>query len=242
MLRGIYAASTGMIAQSKKIDVTGNNVANADTPGFKKDEITFKEYNNQLITNMTSGSNVGSISFGVSINKVNTDVSQSGLEQTNENTDIAITSDAYFAVANKSGNTEYTRDGSFTIDEQGYLSLSSGQRLLGANGPILVNSDSFKVADDGTITQNGKLLDKIQLYKSPSPQNIVKQADGLFAIVGAAATAGTMKQGYIEDSNVDLTNAMTELMAATRSYQSCQQSFKTIDETSQQMNQIASLK
>jgi flagellar basal-body rod protein FlgF len=241
MLRGLYAAATGMIAQSKKIDVLGNNVANANTSGFKKDEVSFKAYNDQLITNISNGNMVGSASFGVWNDEVNTDISQGALEQTNLSTDIAITSDGFFAAAGNTG-IEYTRNGSFAIDAQGYLSLSTGQRLMGQNGPILVNGNNFQVANDGTVSQNGKVLDKIQLYKSPSPQNITKQADGLFAIVGATATNGTMKQGYLEDSNVDITSEMTQLMAATRSYQSCQQSFKSINETSQQLNQIASLK
>jgi flagellar basal-body rod protein FlgF len=167
--------------------------------------------------------------------------------QTNLSTDIARTSDDYFAVAGNTGNTgtqsiEYTKDGNFTVDSQGYLSLSTGQRLMGQNGPILVNGNNFQVASDGSVSQKVSVIDKIQLYKAPAAQNISKQADGLFAIVGATAATGTMKQGYLEASNVDITTEMTQLMAASRSYQSCQQSFNTIDETAQQLNQIASLR
>jgi flagellar basal-body rod protein FlgF len=243
MFRGVYAAGAGMIAQSKKIDVLGNNVANANTSGFKKDEVSFKTYNDQLLINPNNGTNIGAASSGVLNDGVNTDISGGGFNQTNLNTDIAITSDAFFAVSGSAaGGTEYTQNGNFTIDTQGYLSLTTGQRLMGQKGPILVGGDNFQVANDGTISQNGKVLDKIQLYQAPSAQNIIKQSDGLFTIVGATATAGTMKQGYLEDSNVDITGAMTQLMAATRSYQSCQESFKTMDDTTSQLNQIASLK
>jgi flagellar basal-body rod protein FlgF len=76
MLRGIFAASTGMIAQSEKIDILGNNVANANTSGFKKDDVSFKEFNDQYITNINNGNYVGSDSFGVMDNKVSTEVRQ----------------------------------------------------------------------------------------------------------------------------------------------------------------------
>jgi flagellar basal-body rod protein FlgF len=241
MLRGIYAAATGMVAQTKKIDGLGNNVANANTPGFKRDEVSFKAYNDQSLTDISNGKKIGNASFGVWDDEVNTDVSQGALEQTNLKTDVAITSDGYFSVASTKG-TEYTRNGNFNVDAQGYLSLTTGQRLIGQNGAIHVGGDNFQVATDGTILQNGNAVDKIQLYSSPAPQNISKQADGLFAIVGATTITGTLKQGYIENSNVDVTSEMTQLMSASRSFQSCQQSFKTMDQTTQQLNQIASLR
>lgn len=242
MVRGAYASASGMITKYKQIDVTGNNISNINTAGFKKDSLSAIPFGTQLLYNTADGQNVGTVAEGTVPGTVTSDLSEGTAEKTGLPTDLAILSDGFFAVQGLNG-VRYTRSGSFTVDAGGYLSLATGQRLLGQNGPVRVGNDDFQVTADGTVMQNGKATDKILLYNSTTPQGAQKQADGFFTLTGAAAAAGKIQQGYLEGSNVNLVEEMTKLMASSRSYQTCQQAFKISDQSVQlAVEQVGSLK
>lgn len=242
MLRGAYASATGMITKYKQIDVTGNNISNMNSTGFKKDSLSAVPFGSQLLQNMDNTQAIGTIVEGVVPGQVTTDISKGPVTKTGLNTDLAIMSDGFFAVQGPAG-VQYTRAGNFTVDTGGFLSLSTGQRLLGQNGPVRVGGDNFQVTADGTVVQNGTAVNRIQLYNTANPQGAQKQVDGLFTLAGAAVIPGQIQQGYLEDSNVSIVEEMTKLMAASRSYQSCQQAFKISDQSEQlAIEQVGSVK
>lgn len=238
MLRGTYAAATGMITQSQIVNVMANNLSNTQTPGYKKDAVSQTSFGNELVFSLKGGSQIGSYSAGTAAGAETTDVTQGPIEQTGISTDFALTKPGYFAVQGN-GGTEYTRNGSFMVDPQGFLSTSAGQRVLGTNGPLHVGTDNFTVSEDGTITSGNQTVGKIAVYDGTA----TKQADGMFALAGAALTNSGVRQGCLESSNEDMVNAMTTMMMASRAYQSCRQAFKIAD-TSEQLtvNQVGSLK
>lgn len=241
MVRGIYASGSGMITQSRKIDVLSNNMANISTPGFKRDNLETRSFDEQLVYSLKSGERLGSISYGEAPGKETTNLTAGNFEQTGRSADLAITSDGLFAVRGANG-TEYTRSCSFEVDAQGYLALPTGQRLLGDNGEIRVGGDNFNVTEDGTVLNGGGVVGKIRLYNAGGAQT-VKNADGLFTLNGAQPVNGTIWQGFIEDSNVGTVDEMTGLMASSRTYQSCQQAFDVSDQAEQMLvNQVAALK
>ena len=239
MLKGIYASSTGMRAQSQKLDVTAANLANAQTAGYKRDSLPVASFGAVLYDTYLGQASGGSAA-GTHGAAVVTDYTPGALTQTGSETDLAITSqNGWFAVQGGAG-VRYTRAGSFQIDAQGYLALADGSRLLGENGAIQVGTGGFGVASDGTVTRaDGTQAGRIALFDgTPS-----KTAEGLFTLAGAQPAQGTVMQGALESSNVSLVDEMAAMMAATRAYQRCQQAFRASDTTAQKlMNEVASLK
>lgn len=242
MVRGIAASGGGMVAQSQKIDVLANNIANIDTPGYKKDNVSVESFQDQLLYNLNTGARVGATVYGAQTVGTAADFSEGDLSETGLSTDFAVLSGGFFAVQGGAG-TEYTRNGSFTVDDGGYLALSTGQRLLGQDGrPLRVGGTDFIVAQDGTVTNAGGTVGKIALYTAAGGAP-TKNADGLFTLQNPVQTAGTLRQGWLEGSNVDVTDQMTGLMSASRAFQSCQQAFEVSNESEQLLvNQVGSLK
>lgn len=243
MLRGILASASGMITQYEKIDVLGNNVSNSQTTGYKADDLHIRSFGDQMLYNIQTGAQVGSVSPGAQSDTVTTNLSQGELVSTGLATDIAIEGNGFFAVQ-AGGGVEYTRDGGMEVDSQGYLALPTGQRILATNGrAIRVGSNNFNVAADGTVSVNGTAAGKIALYAPQAAGGAVKLADGLFRIPGATAVNGTLKQGYKETSNIDVVGQMSALMAASRSFQSCQQAYKVSDSSDElAVEQVGQLK
>ena len=142
MIRGIYAAASGMGVQQARMDVISNNLANLSVPGFKGSSVTAAPFSELLLvaaelpdgTKTPPGWNaVGSLSYGAAVTAVRIDPSGGTLKETNSHMDLAITGDGYFAVnvpsADDPGRVAYTRDGSFNRDAEGYLVTSTGHRV-----------------------------------------------------------------------------------------------------------------
>ncbi|HEX3026326.1 MAG TPA: flagellar hook-basal body protein [Clostridia bacterium] len=242
MIRGIFTSATGMIMQQKKLDVIGNNIANDQTSGFKSDEVSLRSFDQEMIQRMSEDVQVGSMTYGVTSDGIKTDFSNGNYSQTNSATDIAIVGNGYFAVQDGNNGVKYTRDGGFTVDSAGYLALPSGERLLGTNGqPLKVSGDQFSLSSDGVVRNKSGAVGQIAVYQ-PTGQ-IVKRGDGFMQMTGASQIKGTLRQGFLEGSNVDIVTQMSQMMVATRSYQSNQQSFKTADQTLEKLvNQVGSMR
>lgn len=239
MIKGMYSSATGMLSQERRLDVIGNNIANVNTDGYRRDTIALRSFDDELVSRMDEDVAVGRLSTGAAPAAVRADLTPGSLRSTGLSTDLAAEGDGFFAVAGPNG-TEYTRDGNFHMDAQGYLALSGGERLLGADGqPVYVGTDRFSVGTDGTVTVAGARAGQIRLYAS---DGAVRQADGFFALAAPRQADGAIRQGYLENSNVDPAQEITSMMAATRSFQSCQQAFDTADDTLDQLLQAGSLR
>lgn len=229
MLRGIEASGSGMLAQSERISVLSNDIANTETAGFKKEDVAFASFGDQLVYELRTGAQVGGISSGAAVGKTVSSLSAGDYSQTGKTTDLAIDGNGFFAVQDVSGAVKYTRDGHFSVDGQGYLALPTGERLLGTNGLIRVGGTNFSVAADGTVTTAQGTAGTVALYAPSTAAGAVKRTDGFFNLAGASRAAGTLMQGWLEGSNADVVSSMTGLMEAARAYQSCQQAFKSSD-------------
>ena len=144
MLRSLYSGVSGMKAQQTKLDVIGNNIANVSTTAFKSSRVTFKDMLSQTIQNASSpvessagvesgigGTNPEQAGLGVSVAGIDTDMSQGSLQPTERSGDIAIQGNGFFVVSPDGKNMSYTRDGSFTLDKDGYLVTSEGLHVMG---------------------------------------------------------------------------------------------------------------
>jgi flagellar basal-body rod protein FlgF len=211
----------------RQMDVVANNVANANTNGFKADRSLFEQY---LNSGAHEDNFVGSdrrVSY-VQDRGTFRDVGQGPMEETKNPLDLAVDGNAYFAVQS-AGGERYTRDGKFSLNNQGQLVTSNGNLVLGNAGPITFQptDHDINVAPDGTVTvlegsaRVDSIRGKIRMVSFDDPQKLAKQGANLYAQGSAnqqADTKSTVRQGYIEKSNVNAVGEMSRMVEVMRSY------------------------
>ena len=236
MSRGIYTLTSGMLTQQRKIDISSNNIANINTAGYKKEQAVTSNFGNMLINKYkqngiyeeaTPINNVSTIRTVVENNTIH---SQGTLEETGNMTDFAIIGAGFFAI-NNNGQVLYTRNGSFNIDEEGYLVLEGAGRVQGESGDIYLGTDKFNFAEDGSITVDDEVVDKIAVYDFPDYNSLNKFGEGLF-VSGAQPDLldyPVIAHKTIERSNVDVTEEVTGILSSQRALQTAAQALKIYD-------------
>jgi len=251
MVRGHYIAGTGMMLQRRLMENITNNVSNADTTGYKKehlvshsfDEVMIKRLNDPHVIGQTKivGSTwlpgqlpaVGPLSLGTQIDQLYISFMQGGLEGTDRSTDMAIVGDAFFVVSTPEGD-RYTRSGAFYIDEQGYLTDGEGHFLLGENGPINTGGLNFTVSTEGGVFVDNQLVDNILIVSFEDNGALRKQGSNLYFSLEAPEAETkpyTIRQGFLETSNVDIAREMVDMLTVFRTYETNQRMLTMIDET-----------
>jgi flagellar basal-body rod protein FlgG len=219
MDRGLYIAASGMLAEQVRQDQIANDLANASTPGYKADRTTQQSFGALLLTNSVTGGVVGTQTTAVQVTDTVTDFTPKPLTDTGEALDFALNGDGFFAVQTADG-TRYTRNGQFAADAQGRLITASGNPVLGRDGrPVTVGAD-------GKV--DPRRLNVVLL------QNPQKTGDNLVTgTPGAVAGVlpGSVRAGALEGSGADPTQAMVDMIASMRAYESGQKVIQTIDET-----------
>ncbi len=247
MLRSLYTLGNGMVSQYKRVDVIANNVANFNTKAFKKDVVIRKSFNEHFLSQSNPSSNssmrIGGISLGNRIHEVKTIFEQGQLEETKRTTDIAINGEGFFVINTPKGE-RFSRNGFFTVDSDGYLATQEGWRLLGENGDIYVTHSMFKIEDNGEIFIGDEYIDKIKIIVPNNLDNLRKEGFGLYTTIDEQAMdkefAGEIKQGFLEESNVNYVKEITDLLEANRNYESGQRMIKMIDDImAKSVNEIA---
>lgn len=246
MVKGLYAAYTGMVNQQRRMDVITNNFANSATTGFKKEGATSQAFDTVLAYKLKDRSTpgyaqrIGGANLGVKVGENYTDWSQGAFEVTENPYDMALSGKGFFAVefTNKAGekSTKYTRDGSFTLDVNGELVTSDGDFVLDTNGrhiklnPLL----GATVGYDGTISQNGVAVARVQVadfedynYLEHYGENYYQPVEG-YKLTNSSAG---VYSGYLEASNVETVSEMVEMITISRDYESNQKIITTIDST-----------
>lgn len=229
MIRGLYTAGSGMVTQSRRLDIIGDNMANSRTAGFKKDQAVATTFEDRLLEG-----NLGTISLGQTIESVSTSFTQGVVKESGNPNDLAIEGDGFFSVQQADGSVMYTRNGKLTLDPDGYITSSSGGRLMGENGAINTGNKPFKVSADGSVIVDEEVVDKIAIYNPESTENMIKYSAGLFTDTAGTTQksfTGRIRQGAIEASNTDVMEEMIDMMSSQRSYQACSQVVKMIDAT-----------
>lgn len=233
MSNGFYTAAQAMLIQQRRLNTISNNIANVKTNGYKKEETVLSTFEESLQYRIQNNQKtlIGSESRLIGIDEINFRVDIANLEDTNRSLDIALVSEGFFTV--RQNNTIFfTRDGSFNIDSEGYLVTSKGARVQGMKGDIRVMNDSFIVNETGlVINSNGQVIDRLSIQTPNDNSNLVKMENGYFT-----ETSGNMTQtnpwviqSMLENSNVNVTEEMTQLMEVQRNFQSVANALKTID-------------
>ncbi|WQW60928.1 flagellar basal-body rod protein FlgG [Helicobacter pylori] len=260
MLRSLYSATSGMLAQQTHIDTTSNNIANVNTTGFKKSRADFNDLfyqamqyagtNTSNTTLLPDGMEVG---LGVRPSAITKMFSQGSPKETENNLDVAITGKGFFQVQLPDGTTAYTRSGNFKLDEQGNLVTSEGYLLI---PQITLPEDTTQVniGVDGTVSvtqglqTTSNVIGQITLANFVNPAGLHSMGDNLFSITNASGDAivgnpdsqglGKLRQGFLELSNVRLVEEMTDLITAQRAYEANSKSIQTADAMLQTVNSL----
>ena len=247
MSGGIYMAASGALAYEKRLQIISNNLANANTVGYKMDHGQFQSIDPvDLSASLSSPSpelNTSQAqSFWFQFNSY-TDFTHGSLKNTGNDFDLALIGDGFFCVQKPDG-VHYTRKGDFTLNDEGVLVTRNGFPVVGDGGEITVKGSEnphefkkFAVDEDGNVSVDGKQVGSLRIVNFPEPGKLLKMGDTLFKPAEnspPSEEAGDFKvsQGFVELSNVDVVKMMTEMIEVLRGYESYQKVIRTADEAS----------
>ncbi|WP_026691564.1 flagellar hook-basal body protein [Alteribacter aurantiacus] len=263
MLRGLYTTASAMIAQQRRQEMLTDNLANANTPGYKADQGSLRTFPKMLIQATGTdhakryGSNhVGELATGVYMQERTQNFTQGDVQETGNATDLALlqgrvpvdeetgqAATLFFTVESDEGAVRYTRNGNLTVDGEGFLTTSQGNYLLdGAGNRINVGNETFSVNGEGQIfvQPDQDPLAQLNIAVVPDSAQLVKEGNGLLRYDGEQGVVTALgnedadyqiQQGFVERSNVDAAQTMTDMMATLRSFEANQRMLQSYDKS-----------
>lgn len=213
MIHEMSYAVQGAIRQERRFEILANHMANAGTTGFKTQTLSFDK---MLQAHMTL------------------DTTQGPLLATQSPLDVAISGDGFFKIQTDQG-ARYSRNGNFSRNAEGLLVNSEGDAVMGESGPITIEGDDISIGVDGEIEVDGSVTGKLLIVDFEMKEGLEKKGDSLFAYAGPEsdeipAERFEVRQGNLEQSNVETMVEMTRMIETNRFYESFQKLMQTIDE------------
>jgi flagellar basal-body rod protein FlgG len=261
MFRALYTAASGMSAQQMNLDNVANNLANASTAGFRRRRIQFQDlmYQNVISpgaaatqqTTLAAGLQVG---LGTRSAASEVIQSQGDFTQTGNPLDLTIKGAGFFQVRLPSGDLAYTRAGTFHLDSQGNIVTSEGDPLEPAI-TIPPDAQSITIGSDGTVSvvqpgqSQAQQVGSIQLAMFPNPGGLnsiggnlflptTASGDPIVANPGGSEGLGTLEQGFLESSNVNVVEEFVQMILAQRSYEANSRVVRAADDMFQDINSL----
>ncbi len=226
MDQGIYTAAAGAIAMEDRLNIISNNIANLNTTGFKKDQMSFEQYMKQLDTSSLYPGQYRTVPIDVVAVSSSIDLSAGAPVKTGNVLDIAVMGEGFFVVNTDKG-TRYTRAGSFQLSTENTIITPQGYRVQGNGGDITIDPEKSNIVIDSTgkITQDWDELSTLQIVNIP-PEALERQGNNLFSVkegfMPQPVESVSLVQGSIEKANVEPILEMVEMIAASRAYESFQ--------------------
>jgi flagellar basal-body rod protein FlgG len=269
VVKGIYTAASGMRAQQWRLDAVANNLANVDTDGYKREQVSFKANPEMLIRRLDDdgvwrhpfGSAdvmpiIGKLGTGVELNEIFVVQTQGAFKETQSDYDAALEGKGFFTVTTPYGE-RYTRNGSFQLGKEGYLETKEGYPVLGANGPIRIQANNFKIDKDGNIWINAAyadnpetmisrednewgevvLLDTLRLVGFERERYLKKMGSSFYRadefsgdpIELDVDNRPRVHQGFTEAANVEPVTEMVQMIEVNRAYEANQKVIQSHD-------------
>jgi flagellar basal-body rod protein FlgG len=260
--KGVYTALSGAMAQSTKLDTIANNLANVNTPAFKRDQQLFQEYltanekppeGTQIPRDVAAIESFYNMQGGdksyVDTKGTFTDFSQGSLKPTGNNLDVAIDGKGFFEVATP-GGVRLTRAGNFTLDGNGQLVTKEGHPVLSQGAPgadpasrvIRVTGNApIMIGDNGDVSDGTQVIGRISLVQVNNPDSLIKQGSGLYNFKDNIApdmqnvANPSFRQGFLETSNVNIVQEMTDMIQTQRVFESTQKAISAYDSMADKM-------
>lgn len=253
MMRSLWSAASGMIGQQFNIDTISNNLSNVNTTGFKKNRAEFEDLLYQTMrmagtpaTEVTVDPTGIQVGHGTKVSSSQKMFTQGSLKNTGNVSDFAVEGEGFFRILLYDGSYAYTRDGSFKIDQNGQLVTSNGYRVM----PEVVLPDNF-INNSLTVSNTGRITVKVpgqmepvevgqmELYRFTNPAGLKAVGENLFKVTNASGNAvggrpgfegmGTVRQKFLETSNVSVVNEMVDMIVAQRAYELNSKAIQTTD-------------
>jgi len=213
---GFYAACSGLVARMQELDLVAHNLANANTTGYRAENAEFRTVLAGQSPMQLVGS--GGVTQFSTLGDTRIDFTQGNLKQTGNDSDFGIEGSGFFPIQTQNG-LRYTRNGNFRISKTGELVTQSGDAVIGEQGPVHLPSNEFTVSSDGTISAGGALAGKLQIVEFPPGTPFTNLGDSMYDAPKSAAQpakASAVRQGMLEDSNVNSVGAAVELISVQR--------------------------
>lgn len=246
MIRGLYTSGWSMLANTKQMDVVSNNLANVNTNAYKRDNVIYESFPEMMVKRINDSKSthnpsgrVGGMHLGNDVGEVFTYHTKGQLVKTDGSLDMAIadSESAFFTIAVPldDGNfvQRYTRDGAFVLNANGQLVTKEGYFVMGEGGIITLASEDISILDDGTILESGQAINRLLISDFENTDTLRKIGDNLIETTGATQNqqfSGVVKQGYIEQSNVNVINEMVNMITVMRAYEANQKVLQAQDE------------
>jgi flagellar basal-body rod protein FlgG len=260
MIRSLWIAKSGMEGQQFKLDTIANNLANVGTNGFKRGGVVFEDlmYDNLRQSGAASGEQSQlptglQVGLGTRVAASTRNFAQGNLQQTSNNLDLAIKGQGFFQVQMSDGSTAYSRDGSFQLDGNGQMVTSDGH-VLQPGITIPVNAQSVSIAADGKVSVGvsgqaaTQQVGQLQLASFINPAGLEPRGQNLYAETAASGTPnsgapgadglGSLLQGYVEGSNVNVVEELVSMIATQRAYELNSKAIQTTDQMLQRLGQL----
>jgi len=261
MFRALYTAASGMLGQQLNLDNVANNLANASTTGYRGSRLQFQDllYQELVVpgsaatqqTTVASGLQIG---LGTRVAASEVLQTQGDFDNTGNTLDLAIQGQGYFQIKQTNGEIAYTRAGNFHLDQQGNVVTANGDPLDPSvaipNGALTIS-----VGTDGTVTvtlpgqTNAQQVGTIQLATFPNPGGLMSMGQNLYTATtasgdpivgnpGGSDGLGTLQQGFLEESNVNVVNEFIQMIVTQRAYESNSKVVTAADEMLQDVNNM----
>jgi flagellar basal-body rod protein FlgG len=257
---GLRTSATGMVAQQKRVEVIANNLANVNTTGFKRSRAHFEDLLYQMVQGpSTVGETDAQATEGIQIGRgtrlaaVQRIDAQGALEQTERPLDLAIEGEGFFQIALPDGRMGYTRDGSFTVSDQGVI-VTQGGYALEPGIMVPPEATGVTVSRTGVVTvvtgdvNNPTEIGRIELARFANTPGMLALGENLYIETPASGPPtigfpqedgfGRVLQGYLEASNVEVVQEMVDMIAALRAYEVNSKAVKSAEEMSQMTNAL----
>ena len=244
MFKGFYMLTSGMLTQQRKLNTVSNNMANVSTPGFKKDTILTTTFEETLITRTGSTDKSGKTPLNETsmmrvLDEKKINYEQGGFDVTGRPFDVAFVGEGFFEIKTPRGDSVYTRNGSFTLDEEGYLYLQHIGRVIGRDGePILLKTDKIRIEQDGSIFHEaGGMMGKLNVVNFVDYSQLEKTGEGMFLNPNGVnilpVEIPSLRWKMLERSNVSTMDEMVAMISSQRALQSASQILKMYDQLMQ---------
>ncbi|MBU8934561.1 MAG: flagellar hook-basal body protein [candidate division Zixibacteria bacterium] len=231
MIKGIYTSASGMLPNIKRQELTAHNVANAATPGYKKDSLFTRELSRaeqrQKVTRSDWERPLEDVIY--------TDYAAGMFDRTGNPLDLAIDGDGFFSLELEDGSTALTRNGSFSVNKEGMLAAPGGGIVVSEGGAIEIGNGKVSVSHTGEVQVDGVVMGQITPVTVEDVQQLEKIGRGMLLAPEDAELLtvdhAVIRQGYVESSNVDIVGEMVDMIIAYRSYEANSKSVQSQDDS-----------
>jgi len=234
MIRGLYTSALGMITHMQRMDIVTNNMANVNTTAYKRDHVVSHAFSSEFMYRLNDPGIrlfdknwlVGQVNPGVFVDDVFTAFTQGPMQQTGNSLDLAIFGQGFFVV-NVNGEELFTRDGAFTL-VHGMLVTNCGGRVQGLEGDITLPNGYIAIDERGRIFVNDEHVDTLRMTAFSSDDRVTglhslrKMENNFYRVSDDSVQipfAGTLQQGFLEGSNVNIVSEMVQMITLSRAYE-----------------------